>query len=558
MAKRKNVIKPLVLFKNIFLVAGLLTLYTCTPKLNSGFVDKDKIPFLWSNSTIYFLLTDRFYNAEISNDFKHAVTPSPLRGYHGGDIKGVTQKIKSGYFTKLGVNVLWLTPLTENIHGYTDEGTGVSFGFHGYWPKDWTSIDKRLGSASDVREMVKTAHENGIKIMMDVIINHTGPVTPLDPLWPKEWVRTSPRCVYKDYSSTISCTLVDNLPDILTESVTEVKVPEHLQNKWKEEGRFEEEMASLETFFQRTGYPRLPYYYIIKWIVDLIEEFGIDGFRVDTVKHVEEFIWKILKKESSFAFEKAKKKFPTELDKDAEFYMLGEVYGYNANNGKIYDFPDKKVDYFYHGFDALINFGFTHDAKLSYRELFAKYGALKAGSLKDVDIVHYVSSHDDGNPFDKNRQKALESGTKLLLTPGIAQIYYGDEVARPLNAEASGDAVLRSPFDWKGLEDNDKMICLDHWQKLGQFRKNNPAVGAGKHIEIANNIFGREILKGSFKNKVVFGIDLMKGEKKIPVGGLFKDGDVLYDYYSKGKTRVKDGMVILNNPFSIVLLSKAE
>lgn len=539
-------------------LVGMVAVITCTPKLNSVSAGKEKTPFLWSNSTIYFLLTDRFFNADVTNDYKPEVIPAPLRGFHGGDIKGITKKIKTGYFTKLGVDVIWMTPLTENISGYVDEGTGVSFGFHGYWTKDWTSIDNRLGSSSDIREMVKTAHENGIKIMMDVVINHTGPVTPLDPLWPKEWVRTTPRCVYKDYTSTISCTLVDNLPDILTESTSEVKVPDHIQQKWKEEGRFEEEMFSLDMFFKRTEYPKLPYYYIIKWIVDLIEEFGIDGFRVDTVKHVEEFIWKALKKEAKIAFERAKKKFPGELDKDADFYMLGEVYGYNANNGKIYDFPDKKVDYFSNGFDGLINFGFTNDAHLSYKDLFAKYAGLKSGSLKDVDVIHYISSHDDGNPFDKKREKILESGTKLLLTPGVAQIYYGDEVARPLTAQANGDAVLRTAFDWKSLEENDKMICLDHWQKLGQFRKNNLAVGAGSHVEIAGNIFGRVYKKGKINNKVVFGIDLPKGEKKIPVGGLFKEGDILYDYYSKGKVRVEEGMVKMNNPFSLVLLAKSE
>lgn len=539
-------------------LVGMVAVITCTPKLNSVSAGKEKTPFLWSNSTIYFLLTDRFFNADVTNDYKPEVIPAPLRGFHGGDIKGITKKIKTGYFTKLGVDVIWMTPLTENISGYVDEGTGVSFGFHGYWTKDWTSIDNRLGSSSDIREMVKTAHENGIKIMMDVVINHTGPVTPLDPLWPKEWVRTTPRCVYKDYTSTISCTLVDNLPDILTESTSEVKVPDHIQQKWKEEGRFEEEMFSLDMFFKRTEYPKLPYYYIIKWIVDLIEEFGIDGFRVDTVKHVEEFIWKALKKEAKIAFERAKKKFPAELDKDAVFYMLGEVYGYNANNGKIYDFPDKKVDYFSNGFDGLINFGFTNDAHLSYKDLFAKYAGLKSGSLKDVDVIHYISSHDDGNPFDKKREKILESGTKLLLTPGVAQIYYGDEVARPLTAQANGDAVLRTAFDWKSLEENDKMICLDHWQKLGQFRKNNLAVGTGSHVEIAGNIFGRVYKKGKINNKVVFGIDLPKGEKKIPVGGLFKEGDILYDYYSKGKVRVEEGMVKMNNPFSLVLLAKSE
>ena len=67
-----------------------------------------------------------------------------LRGFEGGDIKGITQKIKEGYFTDLGINAIWMTPIVEQIHGGTDEGTGVTYGFHGYWAKDWTKIDPNL------------------------------------------------------------------------------------------------------------------------------------------------------------------------------------------------------------------------------------------------------------------------------------------------------------------------------------------------------------------------------------------------------------------------------
>ncbi|MFZ1706027.1 MAG: alpha-amylase family glycosyl hydrolase [Saprospiraceae bacterium] len=542
----------------VVLACGLIIFLSCNPKIvKTPTVESTENPgFIWENSTIYFLLTDRFYNGNPKNDFQHQKTPAPLRGYEGGDVLGITQKIEEGYFTKLGIDVLWMTPLVENIAGYVDEGTGNSYGFHGYWIKDWTAVDKRLGTKEEVRDMVKLAHAKGIKVIMDVIINHTGPVTSLDTQWPDDWVRTSPRCTYKDYKTTVECTLVANLPDILTESQKEVDIPIHLQNKWKSEGRFEEEMASLDAFFKRTGYLRLPHFYLIKWITDLILEYGIDGFRVDTVKHVEEDVWTELKKQANLVFEKAKLKYPAEIKEEERFYMLGEVYNYNASHGNNFDFGDRKVDYFAHGFDALINFGFVWDAKLPYDELFQKYADIKSKSLPNVDFVHYVSSHDDGNPFDKHRTKILESGTKLLLSPGIAQIYYGDEIGRPLIANALGDAQLRTPMDWKSLEENDKMICLDHWQKLGQFRKNNPAVGAGNHTEINKNVFARVFKKGKVENKVVFGIDLIRGEKTIPVKGYFNDGEVLYDYYSRAETKVKDGQVVINNPFQMVLLAK--
>lgn len=529
-------------------------------KLGVQKVDKDKPAFAWESSTIYFLLTDRFYNGDPTNDFVHPLPsqPAPLRGFMGGDIKGITQKIESGYFTNLGVNVLWMTPLVENIEGSVDEGTGVSYGFHGYWTKDWTAIDKRIGTKEEVKEMVNAAHAKGIKVIMDIVLNHTGPVTPIDPQWPADWVRTTPKCTYKSYETTTACTLVDNLPDIKTESKKEVGLPDFLINKWKKEGRYDQEIASLDEFFKRTKHPRLPHFYIIKWITDLIEEYGIDGYRVDTAKHLEEEVWKALRKEADIAFAKNKKNNPANFPENNRFFMLGEVYNYNANAGRFFDFGDKKVDYYNYGFDALINFGFKYDAQLDFPDLFKKYDTLMSGSFKNLTTVQYLSSHDDGSPFDAARQKPLETGTKLLLSQGVAQIYYGDEVARPLTAQASGDAVLRTPLDWNKMEENNAMITLSHWQKLGKFRQMNPAVGAGKHIELSKkpNIFARTYKSGKYKNEVVFGLDLPKGKKVIPVKGVFKNGDVLWDYYSNSEHKVQNDQIETDNPFPIVLLGR--
>ncbi len=216
-------------------------------------------------------LTDRFNNADTTNDqnYGRKADGATLRSFMGGDIKGVTQKIKDGYFTELGVSAIWMTPVVEQIHGFVDEGTGKSYGFHGYWTKDWTALDRNFGSMSDYAKMVEVAHSRGIRIIMDVVLNHTGPATSIDPQWPLSWVRTDPNCTYKDYESTVSCTLVDNLPDILTGSNEEVELPQPLVNKWKFEGRYDQEMAELDAFFERTGYPRAPKYYLIKWLADL-------------------------------------------------------------------------------------------------------------------------------------------------------------------------------------------------------------------------------------------------------------------------------------------------
>jgi alpha-amylase len=255
----------------------------------------EDIPFTWDNANVYFLLTDRFFNGNPNNDFDHSIReakPAPLRGYMGGDFAGIIQKIEEGYFSELGIHAIWISPVVEQIDGSVDEGTGISFAFHGYWTKDWTALNPMFGNEEELRMLVKTAHEHNIRVLLDVVINHTGPVTEVDPKWPDDWVRTEPTCVYKDAASTINCTLVDNLPDILTENKDQaVSLPPHIIEKWEAEGRLEQEMAELDNFFEETGFPRTPYHHIIKWLVDLIIDYGFDGFRVDTVKHTESYVW---------------------------------------------------------------------------------------------------------------------------------------------------------------------------------------------------------------------------------------------------------------------------
>jgi len=526
--------------------------------------DKTNKPFNWKAANLYFLLVDRFNNGDTTNDtnFNRNKETAKLRGFEGGDIKGIIQKIKEGYFTNLGVNAIWLSPIVEQIHGEVDEGSGATYGFHGYWTKDWTAIDPNFGTKADLDDLVQIAHEKGIRIVLDAVINHTGPVTTIDTVWSDSWVRTEPQCNYKGYESTVTCTLVKNLPDIKTESNEEVALPKQLVEKWKKEGRYDQEVAELDAFFKRTGYPRAPKYYIIKWLTDYITEFGIDGFRADTVKHIEENIWKDFKTECDYAFAEWQKNNWTHFKNKQEFYLVGEVYGYNISAGKQYDFGDKKVNYFDNGFQSLINFEFKWNAKQmkGYETLFAKYSAILQNELKGFGTLNYMTSHDDGQPFDRERKKTFETATKLLLAPGTSQIYYGDESARSLIIkEAEGDATLRSTMNWESIKTNAKTKeILAHWQKLGQFRNNHLSVGAGIHKMISKKpyVFQRTYTNGTYNDKVVIGLDLPKGEKEIKVSNLFKDKDKLIDAYSGKKVTVKNGIVVIDTKFDIVLLEK--
>lgn len=527
-------------------------------------------PFIWNNANVYFLLTDRFKNGDPANDqmFDRKADGALLRSFEGGDIKGVTQKINDGYFESMGITAIWLTPIWEQVQGYTDEGTGKTYAYHGYWARDWTAVDPNFGTKEELKEMIDAAHAKGIRILMDVVINHTGPVTNIDSQWPDSWVRTKPTCTYQDAETTISCTLVDNLPDILTGSNEEVELPEFLINKWKEEGRYEEEIAELDAFFSATGHPRAPRFYIMKWIVDYVKELGIDGFRVDTAKHTEAEIWAELKALAVAAFEDWKETHPDEKLDDTPFYMTGEVYNYSLYSGQQFDMGQgKMVNFYANGFESLINFAFKGDANKPAEELFSFYSdVLNNGDLKDYSILNYISSHDDSGPFDKERNRVFEAGTKLLLTPGASQVYYGDETARPLVVEgANGDANLRTFMNWDELSNNVERNgytisdVQQHWGKLGRFRRDHVAVGAGVHQKIADTpyTFKRTFSGKGIEDKVVVAMDYEGTNVTVSVRDVFENGTSLKEYYSGQMVTVQDGVVSVSNAGEVILLGES-
>ncbi|NJN27562.1 MAG: alpha-amylase [Cyclobacteriaceae bacterium] len=551
------------------LLFALLSVYlfsTCDPQREKETVTAD-LPFIWENANIYFLLTDRFYNGDLSNDlhFDRNENTAVLRGFEGGDIKGITKKIKDGYFSDLGITAIWFTPVVEQVHGLVDEGSGKTYGYHGYWAKDWTALDPNFGTGDDLAELVSTAHRHGIRIVLDVVANHTGPVTEKDPVWPSNWVRTTPTCTYTDYASTVECTLVANLPDLRTDREMEVPLPQVLLDKWKEEGRLEKELRELDDFFARTGYPRAPKYYVIKWITDYIRKYGIDAFRVDTAKHTEAELWAELYQEAAIAFEAWKKSHREDVLDETPFFMFGEVYGYQISAGRWYDYGDCMVDFFDYGFQSLINFEFKGDAHQHYESVFSKYSKLLHNELAGKTVVNYLSSHDDGDPFDKMRENPIESATKLLLCPGISQVYYGDESSRPLAIDdASGDATLRSFMNWDEIQANADRggfaigEVLAHWQKLGRFRAGHPAVGAGRHQMLSSSpyVFARSYEGHDYKDQVCIGLDLPVGLKRIDVAGVFADGTQVTDQYSGQLAVVQQGKVSIDSEFAIVLLAE--
>ena len=529
-------------------------------------------PFTWDNATVYFLVIDRFNNGDPSNDHAYGRKndAAVARGFMGGDLAGVTARIKEGYFTDLGVDAIWISPPVEQIHASTDEGTGVSYGFHGYWARDFTAVDANVGTANDVRDLVEAAHARGIRVLLDVVMNHTGPVTAQDTVWPSDWVRTSPTCSFKDVKGTVDCALVKNLPDFRTDSNANVDLPPFLVAKWKKEGRYDRETKELDDFFKRTGYPRAPRYYLMKWHADWVRKYGFDGFRGDTVKHTEPGVWKDLKKVASQAYEDWKRtpagKQGIEKIGNQPFFMVAEAYGYPISNGRQFAYDDgTKVDYYNNGFDSMINFSLPNDAGQSYETLFSKYSTLLNGPLKGVTVLNYLDSHDDGHPFDAMRAHPFEEANKLLLAPGQAQVYYGDETARVLKIDgAVGDANLRSFMNWDQLKTNAHVglhgvaEVRDYWSRLGRFRHAHPAVGAGVHQMIAASpyTFKRTYEKDGVSDRVVIALDLPQ-DRTVPisVGGVFGDGQTVRDAYTGRTAVVSGGKVLFDMRAPVALIS---
>lgn len=543
------------------LIAGLVL--TTLPASQAAEIDP-----LWGNATIYFLMTDRFANGDAFNDaaYGRVKDGDPLRSFEGGDLRGVIDKLEDGYFRDLGVTAIWTTPLIEQVRQPQQEH-GRSYAYHGYWPKDWTTIDQSFGAEADFAEMVQKAHAQNIRVVVDVIINHVGPpVGGDDPAWPDSWVRSSPLCDYETFVTTTSCLVAAGLPDIRTDTETAVALPPFLLEKWRAEGRLERELAELDAFFARTGHPRAPQYYIIKWLTDWVREYGVDGFRADTAKHADPQVWAALGAEARLAYADWKARNPGALTEDRGFYMLGEVFNYGLNDferalDRDYNYGDRRVDFFDYDFDALINMGFITHAREPMPDLFTLYASEFQGVFAGRGMLNYIDSHDDHAPLDPERTNAFENAIKLMLAPGAAQIYYGDELNRLLVYPGStGDARLRTLMNWEVLDTPEGQANLEHWRRLGRFRAAHPAVGVGRHQELsrAPYVFTRSLeAAGQQPDHVVVAYSATTPFTRTPAGGIFAEGTEVRDAYAGDNCRVSGEDIVCATERKLALFEKA-
>lgn len=545
--------------------------------------------FTWDNVNAYFVLTDRFANGDSSNDHSYS-RKNDLSGdenvatFHGGDIKGLTQNMD--YFKKLGINAIWITAPYEQAHGWVS-GKGQKFphyAFHGYYTLDWTFMDRNMGTIDEFREFVQTCHANGIRVIMDVVMNHVGYNNRQDMItykygnktshtdgwlekvggvwnandsinesdwknnslwdsWWGPWIRSFGYAGGSEYGG--SC---GGLPDVKSEVAdTSIGIAPVLKTKWAAEDNASYDkwrvpaVANVDWWGKsgnwRTNQTARIVEYQCVWLSSWVREFGVDGFRCDTAKHVEPQYWGMLKAACSDALKKwradsSKVDNSGAKDWDEDFWMTGECWGWTATGGG--------GEYYNQGkFDSMVNFSFNGQNSWdgNYRQNYPQESAwgsyLNINNNGDSDgngnrdnVLTYISSHDTGLTRVGSQ---YEVGTGLVLLPGGVQIFYGDESSRPKAYTGCGDGDMMTRGDMN-LDEAKTSGVTAHWGKVGNFRKYNPAVGAGK---------GSACKRTYGDNKVAIGVN----GASVDVSGLFTDDTLVYNWYDGTSATVSGGKV---------------
>ncbi|MCP4205206.1 MAG: DUF3459 domain-containing protein [bacterium] len=391
----------------------------------------------WSEAVLYFVIVDRFADGDPTNNAE--ADPSAKGAFHGGDLVGLRQQLDE--LAELGVTALWITPVVENIPGFVTGAGFPDWGYHGYWADDFYALDSRFGSEAELEALVDSAHERGIKVLLDVVYNHAGYDSKYltDPAT-RGWFRTEQAgtCGSDDLTSCVA-----GLPDFRTD------LPEVRD-------------------------------YLMKAHLGLAKRTGLDGFRIDTFKHVEHDFWR-----------EHRRRVNEELGED--FYLLGEVWAGSATSLDPWfasDEMDGGFDFSFQG--NAIAFLQGRGRAVAFNRYLEKRHEVRDG----YHLAHFLSSHDvkGGLLMLEGDVDAFELAVVLQFTAsGIPTIYYGEEVARP-----GGDwPDNRSDMPWgdrdiqPGAGQPRDEELRDAYKRLISLRRAHPALWRGDHEGVQ---FGDDLL----------------------------------------------------------------
>lgn len=527
-------------------------------------------PFSWDGATVYFVITDRFCNGDSTNDVNYGRLVDYGSGrlnaatFHGGDFKGMLRKAREGYFTDLGIDVVWMTDVYEQIHGWMSGSGSVNdfphYGYHGYYPLDYTQIDKNYGTVAEFRELVDTLHAQGIRVMLGANLNNPGYPTLLDAVqygfadtgltaaeaaghrrgwsyddfyagrlgwngwYDRGWIRMPDE--NWDETNPLEATLY-GMPDFKDESDAHVAIPAFLHRKWRAEGDDNAPWVNPSARSLRRDRPWAPIQYLIAWIASWVEEFGIDGFRCDIVENVHLNRWKELHEACNDALTAWREKHSADPAArwTEPFYMTGDFDGASI---------DFKPDYADAGFSSMVNF------------YFPKHGDLDAIVPVWQAYADSLAAHPGWHPFsylnnsyhrDADMDNMTDCATTFLLSPGVAQVFYGDETRRKLSDarfNVDSDQAFRSDMDWNDVD----TALLAHYRRLGQIRRANPviATGAQRTLDL------HTALRHNGDDKVIIRLRPQEGQP-INIYGEFPDGTPVTDLYTGMAAIVNNGSV---------------
>lgn len=460
--------------------------------------------FDWDEAVIYFAVTDRFFDGDASNNDAYGVGDYNTgekggSSYHGGDFAGLNQKLD--YLKDLGVNTIWITPIVENIteDQHDNKTDTATYGYHGYWASDFTKLNKHLGTEQQFKALLDAAHSKGMKIMVDVVLNHAGYGT-------EKYFNSiltdadgNSISMIRDSNNTISgddkYDSLSDLPDFVTENKA---VTDQL----------------------------------VTWQTEWMSKYSIDYYRVDTVKHVETTTWEAFKNSL------------TKVNPD--FKMIGEYSGagYANNAGELGT----------GSMDALLDFDFNDFAqKFVTGDISGVESSLQKrnGAINNTATMgSFLSSHDEDSLQYKlvNESKLSEeeaynqmkvAATLQITAKGQPVLYYGEEIGQG-GANNWPYQTNRSDFDWTELEKQkaDSNSIYNHYKTMLAIRNAYTDVFArGNRSTVAvSDADGYEVISRSYGNSTLYvGMNVKEAEKEVVIPVAESAGTVLTNLYD-GKT----------------------
>ena len=474
--------------------------------------------FDWDEAVIYFMVTDRFFDGNEDNNTASdsVLTQYPSSNgttstygkddpalYHGGDFAGVTGKLD--YLQDLGINTIWITPIVENIPGVDiaaseNDGGKVPYNaaYHGYWASDFTKLNPTLGTEAEFETLISEAHKRGIKIMVDIVLNHAGYGT-------EEKFGTLLRSGEEIISGDSQKDALSNLPDFATE---------------REEVRKQ----------------------LVEWQTQWVKDFDIDYYRVDTVKHVEGTTWAALKNSLTEA--------------NPAFKMIGEYSGagYAANGGTLgtgemdsdldFDFNDQATNFVTGSISSVESFLAARNAVLNNTYMTGQF-------LGSHDEIGFKQNLISGKKMTEEAATAasLVAATLQITAKGQPVIYYGEEIG--LTGENNYPyQTNRYDFDWDLTTDDN--VTYQHYKKLLAIRDQYTDVFARgtRKVLAKSDEAGYDVVQRAYgKDSLIVGMNIKDKEQNVTISVDSSLANVK-DLYSGKTFAVSNGKATVTIPAS--------